>query len=574
MSCKFISELRRLSKLSAEAVQNLDSFDSLKKYLHVVRNTEADFKHLLVAISGITHKQLVLVCGSAGDGKSHLLSHMKHNDPEGLLADYVIINDATESNAPRETATQTLAGRIAAFRDDRLNDGGCEKVVLAINLGMLNNFIDSEEGKAFQALRNYVLNNKIFSVAEALPFDKNGIFQHIDFSDYQLYTLTEAGAKSDYLKELFSRIFAADSSNSFYVAYVNSASCPHHAHCPVRHNFELLMNQAVQEQLIQRIIEVCIKDKLIVTSRDVLNFIFDAIASPDFDDKNFWKTISNPVKFLESYIAYTTPMLMFENNGTSELIDRMTVHSAKSESVEVRDNAVLSFYAADDITETVKGVLGNSKYADMLLQYDLSTIDNARDDLKKYVYKFLMHYQKIADPATLSSDTVYTNFVKDLFHSYAGNRASLKELYKAVHRSIYAWDGTYGNDLICIDDSNDDYCILEKLSIESDVLPGTGEPEIFQFTPSITVRFKDEAETGRVRLSIDFSLYKLIMAMRDGYCPTSQDRNIHADFASGVKALAELGSQRTRVIIVSKRKSSTLRYMFKETDFGYSFKEV
>ena len=174
-----------------------------------------------------------------------------------------------------------------------------------VNLGMLNNFIDSEEGKAFQALRNYVLNNKIFSVAEALPFDKNGIFQHIDFSDYQLYTLTEAGAKSDYLKELFSRIFAADSSNSFYAAYVNSASCPHHAHCPVRHNFELLMNPAVQEQLIQRIIEVCIKDKLIVTSRDVLNFIFDAIASPDFDDKNFWKTISNPVKFLESYIAYT-----------------------------------------------------------------------------------------------------------------------------------------------------------------------------------------------------------------------------------------------------------------------------
>ena len=66
MSCKFISELRRLSKLSAEAVQNMDSFDPLKKYLHVVRNTEADFKHLMNAISGVKHKQLVLVCGSAG----------------------------------------------------------------------------------------------------------------------------------------------------------------------------------------------------------------------------------------------------------------------------------------------------------------------------------------------------------------------------------------------------------------------------------------------------------------------------------------------------------------------------
>ena len=94
MSCKFISELRRLSKLSAEAVQNLESFDPLKKYLHVVRNTEADFKHLMTAVSGVTHKQLILVCGSAGDGKSHLLSHLKYNDPDGLLAEYAIINDA------------------------------------------------------------------------------------------------------------------------------------------------------------------------------------------------------------------------------------------------------------------------------------------------------------------------------------------------------------------------------------------------------------------------------------------------------------------------------------------------
>ena len=44
MSCEFISELRRLSKLSAEAVQNLDHFDPLKKYMHITRHTEIDFK--------------------------------------------------------------------------------------------------------------------------------------------------------------------------------------------------------------------------------------------------------------------------------------------------------------------------------------------------------------------------------------------------------------------------------------------------------------------------------------------------------------------------------------------------
>ena len=146
MSCEFISELRRLSKLSAEAVQNLDHFDPLKKYMHITRHTEIDFKQLLLKIAEVNHKQLVLVCGSAGDGKSHLLSYLKYSDQDQILDSYTIINDATESDAPNQTAIETLAERIAAFRDDRLNDGGREKVVLAINLGMLNNFIDNFGG--------------------------------------------------------------------------------------------------------------------------------------------------------------------------------------------------------------------------------------------------------------------------------------------------------------------------------------------------------------------------------------------------------------------------------------------
>lgn len=164
MSCEFISELRKLSKLSAEAVQNLDGFAPLKKYMHVPRQTEADFRTLIQEISGVDHKQLVLVCGSAGDGKSHLLSYLKYADEDRILDSWRIINDATESDAPNQTAIQTLAKRIEPFRDDRLNGYGNEKVVLAINLGMLNNFIDSEEGKSFSKLKQYVLENNIFSV--------------------------------------------------------------------------------------------------------------------------------------------------------------------------------------------------------------------------------------------------------------------------------------------------------------------------------------------------------------------------------------------------------------------------
>lgn len=575
MSCEFISELRRLSKLSAEAVQNIDSFDSLKKYMHITRTTETDFRTLISKISGVNHKQLVLMCGSAGDGKSHLLSYLKFGDSDNILAEYTIINDATESDAPNLTAIETLSERIAPFSDDRLNDGGDEKVVLAINLGMLNNFIDSDIGKGFSKLKQYVLNNNIFSVAQSMPFDKDNFFQHIDFSDYQLYTLTADGPKSDYLRELFAKVFDENTCNPFYTKYMIQGSvCPHHAQCPVRHNFEFLMKEGVRELLIQRIIEVCIKDKMVVTSRDVLNFIFDAVVSPDFDEKKFWNILSNPAKFLETYIAYTTPMLIFENQGTSSLIDCMTGNATSSENTETRDIDVLNFYAADDITPIAVHALHGSRYAEILQGTGLSAIDNGRDNLKKYVYKFLMNYGKLANKEALAADCLYNAFTKDLYHAYAGNIKYLKNLYSSVKHSIYAWNGIFGNDLICIDDSSDDYSILEQLIIKYDVVQGCGEEEVHRFSPVILVRFSNESRTEQVCFSVDYRLYKVIMAMKDGYCPTSQDRNIHADFSSGIMALSEFGTKKTRVYIVPKRKKGNIKFLFEESDFGYSFKEV
>ena len=575
MSCEFISELRRLSKLSAEAVQNLDHFDPLKKYMHITRHTEIDFKQLLLKIAEVNHKQLVLVCGSAGDGKSHLLSYLKYSEQDHILDSYTIINDATESDAPNQTAIETLAERIAAFRDDRLNDGGREKVVLAINLGMLNNFIDSEQGKYFGKLKQYVLNNNIFSVAQPLPFNKDEVFHHIDFSNYQLYTLTADGARSDYLTELFEKVFGNNTCNPFYNTYINQGStCPHHKQCPVRHNFEFLMKEDVRKLLIQRIIEVCIKDKLVITSRDILNFIFDAVVSPDFDEKKLWNLLSNPAKFLETYISYTTPMLIFENRGTSSLIDCMTENAATSDNIEKRDCDVLDFYAADDITPIVLSELNGSEYSHILHSIGLSAIDNGRDPLKKYVYKFLRNYKKLTDSKELKADRLYLSFVQDLYHAYAGNIKHLKNLYSSVKHSIYSWNGTYGTDLICIDDSSDDYSILEQLNIKYDVAQGSGDEEVLQFAPVIMVRFSNETKTEQVSFSIDYSLYRVIMAMKDGYCPTSQDRNVHADFSSGIMALSEFGTKKSRVYVVSKRKTSNIKFLLEESDFGYSFKEV
>lgn len=570
MSCSFISVLRQLSNLSCDAVANVDSFGELKKYLHVRRSPEDALRNLLSRIENVPHKQLVLLCGSAGDGKSHLLSHLKNE--ERLLDNYIVINDATESDAPNHTAISTLAKKIVAFSDANIDNGNAEKIILAINLGMLNNFIDSDEGKGFSLLRRYVENNNIFSIDVGLSLNPDSYFQHVDFSDYQLYSLTEQGAKSDYLKQLFRKIFAKTNDNPFYNAYCQNANCDLHTRCPIRNNFEFLSDETVQDVLVQKIIETSIKHKLVVTSRDVLNFVYDAIVPHEFDENAFWKCFKYPAKFLENYIKYTTPMLVFDNKGTSSLLDHMAELKVDNGNAEKRDSELLDFYASDEVTANIAAKLDDSCYKQVIVGCDLPSIDGERE-LKKYLYKFIMYQREMVDES-VEQDAVYTSFVKDLYRVYSGKSKELRGLYDSVTRSIYSWDGLFGEKLICLDDSNDKYSIVENLSISPYLIKTEPEDEVLRFLPTIAIRYRDSKEENDVTIYLDYALYRLIQSMKDGYRPSSQDCNIHADFVSKIKALIDLGEKRKRVFIVPKDSEEKNRYVFEETEFGYSFKEV
>ena len=570
MSCSFISAFRDLSNLSCGAVANIDHFSELNKYLHVIRTPEEVLRALLLRIKNASQKKLVLVCGSAGDGKSHLLSYLRNE--AHLLDDYKVYSDATESDAPNKTAISTLAKRIEAFSDENIDDGGAEKIIIAINLGMLNNFIDSEEGQAFSKLRQYVVNNNIFNVDEALPFNPNSYFYHVDFSDYQLYTLTKTGVRSEYLTQLFRKIFAKNEENPFYNAYCGNSNCDLHTRCPVRNNFEFLSNEKIQDYLVQKIIETSIKYKLVITSRDVLNFIYDAVVPHEFDEKAFWKTFNYPSRFLGSYIKYTTPMLVFDNQGTSSLLDHMADLKSDSGDAEKRDSELLDFYASDEVATSVANKLDDSCYKQVIVGCDLPSVDGERD-LKKYLYKFIIYQREMVDES-IKQDPIYASFVKDLYCAHSGRNKELRALYDSVSRSIYSWDGMFGEGLICLDDSNDKYSIVENLSIKPYLIKTPPEEEVFRFLPRIAIRYRDTKEEKDVTIYLDYALYRLIQSMKDGYRPSSQDCNIHADFVSKIKALIDLGEKGKRVFIVPKGKDEKTRYIFEETEFGYSFKEV
>lgn len=153
LGCKFIDKFNKLRKSSSNSIDNIQYFDNFRKYMHVIRATEMDLKEILLDVNSSGKKTLVLLCGSAGDGKSHLLSYLKNSDPDHLLDGYNVFNDATESNAPDKTAVETLCKRLEDFNDDNIGKPG-SNAIIAINLGVLSNFIESEWTSNLTSLGN------------------------------------------------------------------------------------------------------------------------------------------------------------------------------------------------------------------------------------------------------------------------------------------------------------------------------------------------------------------------------------------------------------------------------------
>ena len=180
-NCKLVDELNRLRKSSRDSIDGIGDFGDFKKYMHISRNVEEELIEILHKIEVSGRKSLVLLCGSAGDGKSHLLSYLK-NDLK-LLDNYVVYNDATESSAPSKTAIETLSEALQGFSDKNLDQPG-KNFILAINLGVLSNFVESTYGEAFKQLREYVINSNILTnQLDEKGYEKNSAFQHERFYD-------------------------------------------------------------------------------------------------------------------------------------------------------------------------------------------------------------------------------------------------------------------------------------------------------------------------------------------------------------------------------------------------------
>ncbi|MCT4584206.1 MAG: DNA phosphorothioation-dependent restriction protein DptF [Peptostreptococcaceae bacterium] len=575
----FISSLRKLKESSKEAVEGINEFSYFKEYMHVETEIQKELENKIDEALNSNNSRLIMICGSVGDGKSHLISYLRNKYPN-KLNQFNIHNDATESDDFRKDYKEHLSERLENFKDKNLSNQSNEKFLLAINLGTLNNFIESNHKDEFRTLINFIdskniLGNKLKENNTKEVYEN---FDFVNFSDYNMFELYEDGVKSQYIERLIDKIINKDNvENEFYKSYENTCkyNCENNKTCPIKLNYELLFSNSLKQEIIKILIEGMLKYKLIISTRALLNFIYDLIV-PLKLDKLSNKKLLNAIEKLDKkdFVTMLMPYSMYERKDSSNILKTINLLDPINYRKEEIDNLILELNIRNNYNEITDKYI--SLDFDGFLEESLDSIYEENMDLFS---KFFIRSYKLLPKNDYFKleDQIYNDFVKNIY-IYNVNDKNLIKLYKNVEESIVNWYGksSKNNMVIRIGKNQLNHKVIQNLSLRKGY---ENRSNIENYTPSkfeksIELIFKNKEETQEEKIKIDYFLYKLLKRINDGYRPNKKDKNDFINFIKFIEKIISFGDMKKELIIEEKINNSNKKYMLLDEMGLFSFEEV
>lgn len=585
MECSFLPELKRLEKNSLESVDDAFELSDYAKYLHVDRHIQSDLERIIEQEGQKPGKSLILVCGSAGDGKSHMLSYIKNQSSSENIGKFEIRNDATESDSPRHTAPQTLAAALRAFSDSRLNDGGQEKVIVAINLGLLSRFIETYK-KEYSELKQFVDESKLLDAQLSdTRYVRESSFHAVSFSDYQPFTIKDGVLCVDYLNDLFSKVFSPVSDNRFYSKYQKTCiSCTCNAFCPLSHNYQFLLDDEVRNQIIKLIVQVALTEQAVITTRSVLDFIYRIVVPVHFDAQSLIdKSNGNEGIFRQYYLKMTTPEIVFSLDSDESLLGCIREFDPCEINNGDIDDICVSFHTGIGISESIKRALSGAKYFDVIKGWnegrklDQGEVRPSPEEMFSFSMRCLYLMGELDSVVPTIANNDLDEFISILYSYNKGDFQGLKQLFKLLQKGVEDWDGDYPSPYSLVNTYGGIQALQEveikpinnsKASVDSE--------ELAAFRQNVVLTVEAKSVPGNpVNFSIDYNLFQLLKKMRGGYQPTLMDKNRFSGFQSSYETFLATCNKGNGIRLANRTNEKTPRITIKrDEDFDEIVVEV
>lgn len=536
-----------LNQCSVESVQSGNGFTDIDRYLHTERPVTNELIEKMIEINN-SGGGIILLVGSAGDGKSHLLSKIKDLDQDNWPLD-AFYNDATASCSPNKTAIDTLKEALVDFNDVNIGTTTKRKI-LAINLGKLNAFIDDpniqlQYAEIASAVR------PLFEGSVNAPKETDRV-KIIEFSNKQIYefdpTLNGYDAfKSDFMNQILEKIVAATPKNPFFQAFTKDVeSVEDIQKNPIIINFQLLMLPEVRKSIILYVIEAIIRFNLSITPREFLDFIHSIIIPINYaaykEDKSFYESL--------------LPSLLFKG-GDNAILKALSKLDPLKHSSTIHDSTLSLMFTSNSIPDDFFPTLTNtSKLPTYVITRTNQFYDNNGRDIERTT-KFLFRLQHLLNYH--SESETYKSFVDSLKTVFSEDISRYGELYQLVSTAIPRHYGSYvaQQDSIPLNIQGGKYKMFANLQMSP------AEP-IYRYNPDRPNEFYPNYRLiweiplhGNKDLVIDYSLYSYLYDLSQGKLAIAYENEKNIRFGNFVRYLASI-SNKSKAVLVSNSEGHDL----------------
>ncbi|WP_231490321.1 DNA phosphorothioation-dependent restriction protein DptF [Pedobacter sp. Leaf170] len=568
-----IQQLSKLRESSKEAVAdaNVSLDDELKNFLHIKRSVETELQTLITHGYEQQSSVLIMVCGNVGDGKSHLLAKMRESKKlSSALAAFKIYNDATESFSPNETSNDSLRRILAPFTDKNL-EYAQEKVILAINLGTLNNFLEAW-GEEFSYLKNYVARHgivdpELVGTLSGQPQERH--FKHVNFTNRHFFNLGASGALTDPVAQLLAKIVQQDDSNPIFRGYLAATAENWAPFDPVLHNYQLLFQPIYREVIAQLIVICIVKEKQIISFRQLLNFIYDIIVPyqlSQIDPKKYEYEIAK--KDVEQRISFSLPYYIFENPRLSRIFHNLSLQDPAIRRYEKMDDRIVLMFTEVDSLKWLQ-----ENYTDIFPKMSGFEADKKVDDT--IISKAYLRYEFFANAQELRYKDDYFQEYLTYLYAYSNNdKDGLRGIIELIKSATYSWNGgTKAKKKIIVPSEvkNSAYRVFKHLDLRG-ILPEDGEKiaraEIHEFRQDLLLKFstKDNPPEKPFEIAIDYSLFVVLKNVALGYRPNKVDRYTYIGFDRFVEQVTLHAIEEMPLFVDQINFGKPLDYVFEFND--------
>lgn len=549
---KLYQELSSLSQGSIGSVQTGNGFSVIDKYLHTERPITDELLTRMIEIDE-EGGGIILLVGSAGDGKSHLLSKVKDVAKEWGTESFY--NDATASCSPNKTAIETLRKGLIDFSDANLFST-TKKKILAINLGKLNAFIDDPEIKTIYGEISKAA-APLFDDDDSTPPINTSRVKIVEFSNKQIFELRPERnngniVESQFLSTILDKlILPSDSgkSNPFYTAYETDLANNISLKNPVILNYQMLMIPEIRRTIVLTVIEAIVRYKLAITPREYLDFIYSILIPKD---------ITN-YKEKDNFYEALLPTLLYcgGSNTISEAISRLD--PMKYGNTQHDKDLSLLFTSNEIPVDFIPKIESGLLIPEFILKRtNLFYANNGRD--VERTTKFLFRLKHILDYH--SECATYINFVDILSGVFHGDTDKMMDAYNLVTETIPRHNGSYYKkaDIIPLNIQGGKYKLFAHLQMDPI------EPQYFfsadrpwEFYPRFKLQWEVQGK-GNVSLMMDYALYSYLYDLSKGKLAVSYENEKNIEFSHFLRKLADISDcSKSLTVVKADSEDMTLR---------------